>query len=165
MPFLVLGLGSNLSIDNCQDTRELNLKKAVFLLTQNGMRLEYQSKIYETEPVGFQKQPKFLNMVIGLTTELKPQVCLKLIKQIEIELGRVKGIKNGPRTIDLDILFYDQLVISQDNLIVPHPRMHERAFVLVPLAEILPDYYHPVLHKKVTELLKKVNTKGVKPWN
>uniref|UniRef100_A0A7C6ED00 2-amino-4-hydroxy-6-hydroxymethyldihydropteridine diphosphokinase n=1 Tax=candidate division WOR-3 bacterium TaxID=2052148 RepID=A0A7C6ED00_UNCW3 len=165
MPFLVLSLGSNLGLDNLQDGRELNLKRAIELLRQNGMEIKYQSKIYETEPEGYQEQPKFLNMVLGLITERTPKACLKLIGQIEENLGRIRGIKNGPRTIDIDIIFYDQLVIAQEDLVIPHPRMHERAFVLVPLAEILPDFRHPILKKTVAELLKLVTTKGVKPWN
>lgn len=165
MAFLVLSLGSNLSLDNSKDTREFNLNQAIDYLRRAKMEIKYKSNIYETEPEGITDQPKFLNMALGVITDFSPRACLKLLKQIESDLGRKPSVRNGPRTIDLDIIFYDQLVINQEDLIIPHPRMHERAFVLVPLAEILPNYRHPVLNKTVAELLQSVSTKGVKPWS
>lgn len=165
MSFLVVGLGSNLGVPKAKDGRKLNLEKAIELLLKNGMVLECKSHIYETKPEGLIRQPMFLNMVLGLKTELKPEICLKLLQQIENDLGRQRGIKNGPRTIDLDILFYDQIVLVKDDLVIPHPRLHQRSFVLVPLAEILPNFVHPVFNQTVAELLAKVNCQGVKLWN
>ncbi len=165
MSFLVLGVGSNLFANDTKNGRKRNIEQAIELLIENGMRLEYKSSIYESEPVSEIEQPRFLNVALGLKTELAPQACLKLVQQIETKLGRVRTVKNGPRTIDLDILFYDQLVISSKDLVIPHPRMHQRAFVLVPLAEILPDYLHPVYNMTVAELLTRVKTEGVKLWN
>jgi dihydroneopterin aldolase/2-amino-4-hydroxy-6-hydroxymethyldihydropteridine diphosphokinase len=165
MPLLILSLGSNLGRNNSKDGRKYNLVRAIELLIKNGMTVECKSSIYETEPEGRVAQPKFLNMAVGIRTGLTPEFCRKTIHQIETDLGRMRKFKNEPRTIDLDIIFYDQLIVREDNLIIPHPRMHQRAFVLVPLAEILPDYRHPVYQKTVTELLKEIDTKGVSLWN
>jgi 2-amino-4-hydroxy-6-hydroxymethyldihydropteridine diphosphokinase len=165
MSFLVLSLGSNLGKVDSLDERKNNLQQAIELLLKAGMKLENKSSIYETEPEGIIEQPKFLNLVLGLKTELSPQQCLKLIHQIELNLRRLREVKNGPRTIDLDIIFYDQSVVSNKDLVIPHPRMHQRASVLVPLAEILPNYIHPVYHKTAAQLLAEVNTEGVKLWN
>jgi len=164
MPFLVLSLGSNLGKAGSKNGRKYNLSQAIKSL-KNDMQLENQSSIYETEPEGLTEQPKFLNLVLGLKTEFTPQKCLEKIQQIETNLGRERTVKNGPRTIDLDIIFYDQSIVIEKDLIIPHPRMHQRAFVLVPLAEILPDYIHPVYQKTVAELVKVIDTKGVKFWN
>jgi 2-amino-4-hydroxy-6-hydroxymethyldihydropteridine diphosphokinase len=165
MPLLILSLGSNLGENNSEDGRSRNLGRAIERLEKNGMKIARKSSIYETEPEGISEQPKFLNLAVELMTELTPEECLKTIHQIETELGRVREFKNGPRTIDLDIIFYAQSIINDQDLVIPHPRMHQRAFVLVPLAEILPDYRHPVYHKTVRQLLSSVDRKGVKLWN
>lgn len=165
MSLLILGLGSNLGENNSKDGRNRNLEKAIERLEKNGMKVARRSSIYETEPEGILQQPKFLNMVLELTTELTPTECLKIIHQVETELGRIREFKNGPRTIDLDIIFYDQSIINDQDLVIPHPRMQQRAFVLVPLAEISPDYQHPVYQKTVRQLLACVDRKGVKLWN
>jgi 2-amino-4-hydroxy-6-hydroxymethyldihydropteridine diphosphokinase len=165
MPFLILSLGSNLGENNSKDGRRRNLESAIERLEKKGMKVERKSRIYETEPEGIREQPKFLNMVLELITELTPEECLKAIHQIETELGRIRKAKNGPRTIDLDIIFYDQSIIADKDLVIPHPRMHQRAFVLVPLAEILPDYRHPIYHQTISQLLEGVDRKGVKLWN
>src|SRR5260370_33997566 len=101
------------------------------------------SSIYETEAVGYIDQPRFLNIVCRSTTTLSAQELLKYAKDIEVAIGRQPTFRNGPRLIDIDIMFYDELCITQENLIVPHPRMPERAFVLVPLGEIAPDAVDP----------------------
>jgi 2-amino-4-hydroxy-6-hydroxymethyldihydropteridine diphosphokinase len=165
MPLLILSLGSNLGKNNSKDGRQRNLERAIELLKENGMKVMKESGFYETEPEGIIDQPKFLNMAVELTTELTPEECLETIHQVETKLGRVRGSKNGPRTIDLDIIFYDQSIINHQDLVIPHPRMHRRAFVLVPLTEILPDYEHPVYHKTVRQLLSGIEREGVKLWN
>ena len=130
-----MGLGSNLG------NRELNIKNAVELLKKNGVKVEKISTINETEPAGGIPQGKFLNAVLKSQTDLAPQDLLKFTQSIEKKLGRVKTIKNGPRTIDIDILLYDRLIFSTPDLTIPHPRMFERDFVLIPLKEIDPGLF------------------------
>jgi 2-amino-4-hydroxy-6-hydroxymethyldihydropteridine diphosphokinase len=126
-----IGIGSNLG------DRYQYLRDAVEALRQVGtVRC---SAVYETEPVGYAEQPQFLNMVVELATELKPLPLLERLMEIEREHGRVRSIRYGPRTLDLDILLYDNDYICFRNLQVPHPRMWQRAFVLVPLADLVPD--------------------------
>ena len=121
------------------------------------------SSFYETEPVGFSDQPMFLNMVCELETELSPTEMFLFLKGIEKRMGRKEAFRNAPRPIDIDILFYDDLKFDNSDLHLPHPRLHERAFVLVPLAEIAPDLVHPVLGIPVREMIGKVDRAGVKP--
>jgi len=106
-----------------------------------------ESKIYETPAWGFEDQPAFLNMAIKGKTDLQPEPLLKYLKQLEARLGREPSFHWGPRLIDIDLLFYDELVLDTPQLVIPHPRLHERAFVLVPLADIAPDLVHPILVK------------------
>lgn len=110
------------------------------------------SPIYESEPVGHADQPPFLNCVSKLETDLTPERLLERLLEIEHDLGRVRTFPNAPRTIDLDILLYDDHVIETAALSVPHPRLHERAFVLIPLADLASELVHPVLGKRVDEL-------------
>lgn len=119
------------------------------------------SSVYETEPVGYLDQPKFLNMVCSGKTGLDPVTLLQAVKAIEVEVGRQPTFRNGPRAIDIDILFYDDLILEQEKLTIPHPRMNERAFVLVPLAEIAPDVIDPVSRRSVQELAETVDQRGV----
>lgn len=129
--FCVLSIGSNMG------DREDNLRRAVLRLSENGAISDIRvSSIYETEPVGYENQSYFYNICVSFLTDLEPLSVLDYIQGIEQELLRVRTIKNGPRTIDLDILLYGEQTINEERLIVPHPRMYERAFVLVPLTEI-----------------------------
>jgi 2-amino-4-hydroxy-6-hydroxymethyldihydropteridine diphosphokinase len=149
-----LALGTNLG------NRIVNLKTAVNSLTPQ-MNLKKKSHVYETPPWGFADQPAFLNQVVMVETYEEPEHLLKHLKRLETTLGRVPNVQNGPRLIDIDILFYDELVLDTPPLVIPHPRLHERAFVLIPLADIAPALVHPVLHKTVYELLRAVTTKGI----
>jgi len=120
-----------------------------------------ESPVYETEPWGYADQPPFLNMALCAATDLSPRDLLGRLKDIEATLGRIPSFRNGPRLIDLDILFYDDLVLDTPALVIPHPRLHERAFVLIPLAEIAPGLVHPALGLSVAQLVETVDRRGV----
>jgi GTP cyclohydrolase IV len=153
-----LGLGSNLG------DRKQNLAQALELMSRH-MVVEKVSSIYETEPVGYKEQPLFLNAVCRISTELNPEKLLRLAKNIEAKLGRTPGLPNAPRPIDIDILFYGDEVLNDKELTIPHPRLAERAFVLVPLAEIAPELVHPVNKKTVRKLLDDLGVvTGVRKW-
>ncbi len=151
-----LALGANMG------DRQGNLLQALQLLRARTF-VEEASTCYETKPVGYAEQPDFLNMTCLVTTELSPQELLTFLKQIERQMGRQTSFRNAPRPIDLDILFYDDLILESPELVIPHPRMSERAFVLVPLAEIAADLVHPVLKLTVVELLQQADKSGVSP--
>jgi 2-amino-4-hydroxy-6-hydroxymethyldihydropteridine diphosphokinase len=119
------------------------------------------SKVYETPPWGYEDQPAFLNQVLQVETELDPPALLRHLKRIEKKLGRQATFRYGPRIIDLDILFYADLIYSTDSLQIPHPMASERAFVLVPMLEIAPDFIHPVLGKTIRELALKMDSSGI----
>ena len=140
-----LALGSNLG------DRAANLRRALAALPPEVIVTEV-SPVYETEPAYLPDQPRFYNIAVRAATELTPLDLLHHLKALEVRLGREAGPRYGPRTIDLDILLYENEVFDSPDLIVPHPALHERAFVLAPLADIAPDVMHPVLHMTIAEL-------------
>lgn len=153
-----IALGSNLG------DRAENLAAARAGM-EAGIHIVEASKVYETPPWGYEDQPVFLNQVIKGETELSPEPLLTFLKDLEGQMGRRKTVRYGPRVIDLDILFYDDLIYESPRLTVPHPRLSERAFVLVPLAEIAPDLRHPVLGVTVKQLLEQVDASGIRPYS
>ncbi len=153
MATVVIALGSNLG------DRLANLRKAIAELSERGVAVERCSSAWETEPVP-PGQPFFLNAVVAGETDIDPGALLLILKTIERELGRTEGRRWGPRTIDLDILFYDGLSLDSDALTIPHPRIAERAFVLAPLAEVVTGPL-PVLGRSAADLLANVDAAGV----
>lgn len=155
MHIVYLALGSNLG------DRYNNLAAALRRL-RDVVEIRAVSSIYETAPVGFLMQPRFYNIVCSGMTALPAAELLKYAKEIERELGRRPSFPNGPRLIDIDIIFYDDLRTAQADLTIPHPRMAERAFVLVPLVEIAPHVVDPISGHTAQELLQNVSQVGVK---
>lgn len=163
MEIAYIALGTNI------EPREAYLTGALEKITEHEeIKMNNISSIYETDPVGYTDQADFLNMIIEVETTLSPMDLLAYCQGIENRLGRERDIRFGPRTIDLDILLYGEETVSTDELTVPHPRMHERAFVLVPLAELAPSYSIPKVGERVEDLLEKLpeaDKKGVRDWS
>jgi 2-amino-4-hydroxy-6-hydroxymethyldihydropteridine diphosphokinase len=155
MPLAYLGLGSNLG------DRRANLKAAAAGLPPSANVIR-ASGIYQTEPWGYLDQPAFLNQVLEVETSLSPADLLAALKRLEAGLGRQATFRYGPRLIDLDILLYDQLVLNQPDLVIPHSQLAQRAFVLVPLAELAPRLLHPLLGISMAELKDRIDLSGVK---
>lgn len=144
---LILGLGSN------QGDSKSILENAYYLLQSEIGKIISISSFYSTQPWGNPNQPDFFNAAMMLETELSPKDCLLAIHQIENKLGRIRKEKWGIRTIDIDVLFYDNLILKQKNITIPHPEIENRNFVLHPLAEICPNFIHPIFKKTISELL------------
>jgi 2-amino-4-hydroxy-6-hydroxymethyldihydropteridine diphosphokinase len=159
MKRIYLGLGSNLG------EREENLRRARELLNAAGIKILRESSLYETEPQDVTHQPWFLNQVVEAETSLFPMQLLSRVLKIEKELGRRRVIEKGPRTLDIDILLYHRFVIDSPVLVVPHQRMHERRFVLAPMAELAPDLRHPVTRQTMRELLGRIKGQAIRRFN
>jgi 2-amino-4-hydroxy-6-hydroxymethyldihydropteridine diphosphokinase len=154
MHTVYLALGSNLG------DRAANLRTAIEAFEPEIQSINC-SAVYETPPWGYHDQSKFLNQVVEAETDLSPTELLDHIKELEQQLGRRETFKYGPRMIDLDIIFFDDEVVDSPPLIIPHPRMAERGFVLMPLADIAPHFKHPILGDSVSDLLSKVDQEGI----
>ncbi len=152
MATVYIGIGSNLG------HREGNCLRGLELMGENGLVLGKRSSMHETEPWGVLEQPRFINMVVSVETDLDPVRLLALLNDIEKLAGRKETVRYGPRALDLDILLYDSLVVKESALEIRHPLMHERGFVLAPLAEIAPDVIHPVLKKTIRELKENLSS-------
>jgi len=151
-----LSLGSNIG------DRADHLARALELLRAAGVKIARVSSLWDTEPREYTHQPRFLNQVVEAETALFPRQLLQLVRRIEKELGRRRIVAKGPRTIDIDILLFDNFIIDTADLHVPHPRMHERRFVLAPLAELAPDLKHPVTRETVGDMLAAVRDQGAR---
>lgn len=155
-----LSLGSNMG------DREHFIRTAIQLLGQGSDQLQVVqlSSFYETEPVGFTEQASFLNVVVQGYTAMTPEELLKHTQYIELQLGRTREVRWGPRVIDIDILLYNNIRMNTEQLVIPHPRMAERAFVLVPLAEIEPNLVLPGSGDQIERLVQSVGKEGVHLW-
>jgi 2-amino-4-hydroxy-6-hydroxymethyldihydropteridine diphosphokinase len=149
-----IALGTNLG------DRGSNLRAAIAAFPPQ-VQVVSESRIYETAPWGYREQPDFLNQVVHAETDLPPSALLAYLKAIEEQIGREPTFRYGPRIVDLDILFIEDCIINQVDLSIPHPRLHERAFVLVPLADLVPDFLHPILGCTVGDLLAEIGNDGV----
>ncbi len=152
MPLAYIGFGSNIG------DRLAHIQNAIHTLSKTeGIILQKISSVYKTDPVGYEAQAQFLNGVAAIQTSLSPISLLNTLKDIETEVGRQHRIRWGPREIDLDILIYGDLCLETEKLVIPHPEMHLRGFVLFPLAEIAPDVVHPVFQETVQTLLERLD--------
>jgi len=149
-----LALGSNVG------NRAAHLREALSALPPQ-LEVKAKSKIYETLPWGYTEQGKFLNQVVRAVTYVEPELLLKHLKRLEVALGRVETFINGPRVIDMDILFYDDQIIESPAVTIPHPRIHERGFVLQPLMDLAPDLIHPIKRQSIRELIAQCDLTGV----
>jgi 2-amino-4-hydroxy-6-hydroxymethyldihydropteridine diphosphokinase len=152
---IYLSAGSNLG------NREANLEFGMDSLRQNGIVPVHVSPFFETEPVGFLDQPWFLNLAFEVESRLSPRQLLEECLEIEAQRGRKRTFANQPRTLDLDILLYNSEVVSEEGLVIPHPRMAERRFVLEPLARIASGVVHPLLEKTIATLLDECPDRSV----
>jgi 2-amino-4-hydroxy-6-hydroxymethyldihydropteridine diphosphokinase len=133
--------------------RLANLKEAITLINEGAGNIEQVSSIYETAPWGFTQQASFLNQALLLSTSHDAETLLNLLLAIEAKMGRIRSIPLGPRMMDIDIIYFNNEIIETAQLTIPHPQLHKRKFVLIPLVEIAPNYKHPVLHKTNNDIL------------
>ena len=152
---IYIGIGSNLG------NRIGNIEKAKYFLSLNGIRIVKSSSYYETLSWPDPKKPKFINIVIQSDTRISPKKFIKIFKSIEKKLGRKKGLKNSPRTCDIDMISYDQKILI-DNIIIPHKRMHERNFVLIPLYELDKNWLHPKSNIDIKKLIFSLPNKDIR---
>ncbi|MGA8101964.1 MAG: 2-amino-4-hydroxy-6-hydroxymethyldihydropteridine diphosphokinase [Candidatus Acidiferrales bacterium] len=159
MSTVYLSLGSNLG------ERNLNISRAIAGLRERNARVVRESPLYETEPVDLREQPWFLNCVVEAEWDGEPDELLETLHDIERGLGRTRRVRNGPRLIDMDILFFGPRIVQLPQLEIPHPRLAERRFVLVPLNDLAPTFEHPVLRATVADLLRQTADRSeVRPW-
>lgn len=151
-----LSLGSNVG------DREKSLQSAVNLLHGPRLRILRLSPVYETAPQDLRRQPMFLNLVAEVETDLFPRQLLARVQQVEKHLGRERLVPKGPRTIDIDILLFGNFVVDTPDLVIPHPRLHQRRFALEPLAGLAPELRHPIFRRTMRELLEKTRDQAVR---
>jgi 2-amino-4-hydroxy-6-hydroxymethyldihydropteridine diphosphokinase len=154
MSIVYIGIGSNLG------DRQKSCLRAIELLQERGIVVTKKSSLYETEPWGYKDQPQFINMAIEGETEFNPKELLMVLKNIEREIGREESLRWGPRKVDLDILLFDTIILTEDSLEIPHPLLHKRDFVLKPLCEIASDIHHPLLKMSISDLLQQLYKKS-----
>ena len=158
---IVIGIGSNLKSDNYSSSLKA-CQQSVKLIQENNIHVISQSSWYETEPIPSSSQSNFINGVIRVKTEFNSLDLLRLLLTIETQMGRTRGMDNAARIIDLDLIAYNDEIVETKNLILPHPRFYERAFVVQPLNEIAPDWIHPVLGLTMVELLTRLSDQKIK---
>ncbi len=146
----IIAIGTNLG------DKEENIKKAIEMMKQRGIRIVKSAGVYRTKPYGYTNQPDFLNSAAEIETMLSPEELIETLLSIEKDMGRVRKVHWGPRIIDLDIIFFDNLTVDKENLKIPHPDMQNRLFVLKPVSEIAPCRVHPIFCKTVKTLLEEL---------